>query len=64
VYCTSVRGYIPFQNIFVFGMTAGLAWQLPTESQQLYLQKRSVGRDPDREHRANLYASVTAFLSQ
>ncbi|KAK3911246.1 hypothetical protein KUF71_004375 [Frankliniella fusca] len=64
VYCLSFGGYIPFQTIFVFGLTAGLAWQLPTEPQQVYLQRREVGRHPDREHRVNLYRSVQAFLSQ
>ncbi|KAE8737380.1 hypothetical protein FOCC_FOCC017163 [Frankliniella occidentalis] len=64
VYCMSFPGYIPFQSIFVFGLTAGLAWQLPTEPQQVYLQRRDVGRHPDREHRVNLYRSVQTFLSQ
>lgn len=64
VYCMSVRGYVPFQNIFIFGLTAGLAWQLPTEPEQVYLQRRSVGRHPDREHRVNLYRSLQTFLNQ
>ncbi|XP_034240837.1 uncharacterized protein LOC117645052 [Thrips palmi] len=60
----SVRGYVPFQTIFIFGMTAGLAWQLPTEAEQVYLQRRSVGQHPDREHRVKLYRSVQTFLNQ
>lgn len=64
VYCLSYTGYIPFTSIFVFGMTAGLSWPLPTEPQQVYLQRREAGRHPDREHRVSLYQSVGAFLGQ
>ncbi|KAJ1531524.1 hypothetical protein ONE63_000199 [Megalurothrips usitatus] len=64
VYCMSFRGYIPFQTMFVFGLTAGLAWQLPTDSQQIYLQRRDVGAHPDRQHRLSLFRSVQAFLTQ